>query len=448
MEATTARFLTFIRDHHLCTRDDRVLVAVSGGSDSMTLVDLFLEAGFRIGVAHCNFTLRDADSDADEAFVRTFCQGKGLPFSTVRFDTRAFAHSRGMSVEEAARVLRYEWFEEIRRTEGYVFVATAHHADDNIETLLFNFFRGTGIHGLHGIPVKQGRIIRPMLFLSKKEVSAYVDRKQIAFVQDATNLSEAFTRNLLRLRVIPLLGEAFPALRKRLLGNIARFSEAEQLYGQAVGFHRKKLVEIRGEEAFIPILKLKKTVPLLTVTYEIFREWGFSFEQCRQITALLESGPGREMRSESHRLIRDRKWLIVSPVQAGEVTGLLLEKGRSPVEVADLTLSLKTLAAPPARLPGDSDIALLDARHIRYPLLLRRWRQGDYFYPLGLGKKKKLSRFFIDRKIPLHEKEKIWVLESDKRILWVVGMRIDDRFKVGPSTAEVLQVTIKRTHRR
>lgn len=441
MEAnTTDRFIRYIKDHHLCNKGERILLAVSGGSDSMMLTDLFLRTGFEVAVAHCNFKLRAADSDADEAFVKAFCETKGVPFYVTRFETGIVAAEEKISIEEAARKLRYAWFEDIRQGNGYTFIATAHHLNDNVETLLFNFFRGTGIHGLHAIAPKQGKIIRPMLFLTKKEVLAYVADRNIDFVEDASNRSVEFTRNYLRHRVIPLLESAFPGLDKRLSQNIIRFSEAEKLYEQSIEFHRRKLVETRGTEAFVSILKLKKSQPLLSITYEIFKDWNFSFEQSRQIIGILDSEPGKRIVSETHRLIRDRKWLIISPLAAEEVSHLLIEQDQSQVETAGMHLSLKIVPGRGYKISGDAHTASLDTARITYPLVLRRWRQGDYFYPLGLKKKKKLSRFFIDRKLSLNDKEKVWVLESGGRIIWVVGMRVDDRFKIRPSTREVLRI--------
>jgi tRNA(Ile)-lysidine synthase len=434
------RFIQFIKEKHLCQKGDKLLLALSGGSDSMVMCDLFIRNGFNIGLAHCNFQLRAGDADRDENFVKQYAEKKNVPFFSIRFDTEGFSQKNKISIQQAARELRYNWFEQIRQQHQYTFIATAHHLNDNIETLLLNFFKGTGIHGLHGIPVKQGKIIRPLLFLSKKEILGYADLHKIDFVEDISNLSEKYTRNYLRHQVIPALEKPFPNLIHQLAQKIARFKGAEQLYEQAIDLHKKKLVEERGEEIFIPVLKLKKSSPLSTIAYEVFKPYGFSFEQSQQIIQLLDSESGKVVRSKTHQLLRDRKWLIVSPLKIKNPTHTLIEEGTHQVEVYDLKLNLKKKPGENYIIPKDENIASLDASKIGYPLILRKWKQGDYFYPLGMRKKKKLSRFFIDKKLSLNEKEKVWVLESNQRIIWVIGLRIDDRFKITNATKEVLQV--------
>lgn len=437
-------FLKHINDNHLCNKGEKILLAVSGGTDSMVMADLFIKEKFDIGIAHCNFQLREQDADQDELLVKTFSLKNNAPFYSIRFETAKFAEEEKLSIEEAARILRYEWFEKIREHNLYAFIATAHHQNDNNETLLFNFLRGTGLHGLHGIPVKQGKIIRPMLFLTKREIKDYASEHQISYAEDITNSSNDYTRNYLRNTIIPMLDKHFPGLEKRLNQNIKRFAEAEQLYNESIGRYRKDLIEKRGNEFFIPVLKLKKCAPLDTIAYEIFKEWDFNFEQSQQIIQILESEPGKTILSQTHRLIRDRKWLIISPLTEKNISHIVIEKGQSLAETAGVTLHLNLQPAEGYAISTNQSIASLDATKIIFPLLLRTWKQGDYFYPLGLGKKKKLSRFLIDQKVPLHEKEKIWVLESDKRIIWVVGMRIDDRFKITDKTKEVLRVTSRK----
>lgn len=434
-------FWKHINGNHLCNKTDKILLAVSGGADSMMMADLFMKEGFCVGIAHCNFQLRENDADKDELLVKTFSLKNNIPFYSIQFETKKFAEEEKLSIEEAARMLRYEWFEKIRAHNDYSFIATAHHQNDNNETLLFNFLRGTGIHGLHGIPVKQGKIIRPMLFLSKGEIKEYVVQNNIPYSEDITNLSNDYTRNYLRNTIVPMLEQHFPGLEKRLNQNIKRLAEAEQLYNESIGRYRKYLVEEKGNEFFIPVLKLKKCQPLDTIAYEIFKEWNFNYEQSQQIIQVIDSEPGKTIISKTHRLIRDRKWFIVTSLTEKNVSHILIEKEQTHIETEDIALHLNIQSAEGYAISTNQDIASLDASKITFPLLLRPWKQGDYFYPLGLGKKKKLSRFFIDQKIPLHKKEKIRVLESDKRIIWVVGMRIDDRFKITKGTKEVLKIT-------
>ena len=431
----------FIALQGLADPGDRILAAVSGGSDSMTLADLFGQAGLPFAVAHCNFQLRGEDSLRDENFVRDYCRQAGVPCFVTRFDTADYAREHRLSIQEAARTLRYEWFEEVRSREGYDLVATAHHRTDHVETLLLNFFKGSGIHGLHGIPAKNGHIIRPLLFLSKSEVWQYVKARGIAYVDDVSNDSLKYKRNFLRHRVVPLLEEGFPGIEDRLAASIARYREAGELYDQAVAGYKKQLVTHKGDEARIPVAALKQVRPLATVTYEVLRPWGFSALQCSQVISMLEGPAGKTVASSTHRLIRDRAWLIVVPLDAPRQSCQMIEAGDTSAVVAEGTLTIREVPAEGYILPTDPMVAAVDARELDTPLMLRRWKQGDYFYPLGMRKKKKLSRFFIDGKVPLHKKQQLWVLVSGERVVWVVGMRLDDRFKVTASTLRIVEFT-------
>lgn len=438
------RLNQFILAHHLFNSGDRILLTVSGGADSMMMCDLFRQAGYNFGIAHGNFQLRGEESVRDENFVREYAARHHIPFYITHFDTNVYAEQKKISIQEAARELRYRWFDEIRSQHDFTFIATAHHLNDHIETLLINFFKGTGIHGLHGIPVRQGKIIRPILFLTKEEILQYIRENNLPFVEDSSNLSDKYTRNYIRHQVIPVIKKIFPGIERQLNQNIERFSEAGLLYEQAIDLHRKKLVEARGEEFFIPVLKLKKSIPLATVCYELFKTWNFSMEQSRQIINMLDSEPGKTISSSTHRLIRDRKWLIITPLMAKKSSIIQIEKNQSHAEGDGFSLHLKRVKAVDHTLSRNETTASLNAAGIVYPLILRPWRQGDYFYPLGLNKKKKISRFLIDRKIPLHDKEDVWVLESEKKIIWVAGMRIDHRFRITESTEEVLQIVYKK----
>lgn len=434
------RFINFINSEHLAKAGDRILLTVSGGSDSMMLADLFSQTSFAFGIAHCNFQLRGEDSIRDETFVSAYCEKQHIPFYCTRFDTAVYAAEQRVSIQEAARTLRYEWFEQVRTREGYSAIATAHHLNDHIETLLLNFCKGSGIRGLHGIPVKNGRVIRPMRFIPKKEVLEYIAKHHLSYVEDSSNQSDKYTRNFLRHQVIPLLDKAFPGIEQRLEQSIHRFGEAEQLYDQAIAGYQKDLIFRQGAEYRIPILKLKKVQPLVTVVYELFRQWNFTADQSRQIVSMLEGPPGKIITSASHQMIRDRTWLIIAPLGTLDLSQFLITEGVHRLVLPEGTLQFKEIPRHSYNISPDPHVAALDASQISYPLTLRRWEQGDYFYPLGLRKKKKLSRFFIDQKLPLHEKQKVWVLLSGQRIVWIAGMRIDDRFKVTASTTTVLEI--------
>ncbi|WP_344977336.1 tRNA lysidine(34) synthetase TilS [Compostibacter hankyongensis] len=442
--------------HRLIPSSGTVLLAVSGGKDSVALCHLFREAGYPFAIAHCNFRLRGGESERDEDFVTALARHYEVPFHHIAFDTTAYAAARRLTIQEACRQLRYEWFERVRQENGYSCIATAQHRDDSVETLLLNFFKGTGMAGLHGILPRQGHVIRPLLFAPVGEIKAYLEEKELSYVEDSSNSSDKYTRNYIRHQVVPVLKKAFPEVEKNLAANTRRFREAELLYRDAVERLRKKLLRRKGEEHFVPVRLLQQQEALHTLCYELFQEFCFSPEQAVQIAGLLDSGPGKTVASSTHRVLRDRDWLIVTPLKSAAAVHHLIEKLPAlmvtdtgtfyfeSLPVSALTPSgvkAETTAGAGVVLPADPDIALLDAAHIRFPLLLRPWQQGDYFYPLGMRKKKKLSRFFIDRKLPLTEKEKIRVVESGGRIIWIAGQRIDDRFKVTEHTRSLLKIT-------
>ncbi len=435
------------------TNQTQLVLAVSGGVDSVVLADLCHHAGFEFVIAHCNFQLRGEESSRDENFVRSLGEKYNKQVLIKQFDTKAYAEEKKCSIQVAARELRYGWFETLtvnRRTltesdslppfRGWG-LATAHHADDNIETLLLNFFRGTGISGLHGILPKQGNIIRPLLFAKREEIVAYAKEQNLSWVEDSSNASDKYSRNFVRHQVVPLMKTIYPQVDDNLLANIERFKEIELIYNTTVAQTKAKLIEIKGNESHIPILKLKKQTPLKTIVFEIIKDFGFAATQTEEAIKLLDAANGSFIASASHRLIINRNWLIIAPLQSEEALNIIIEEGTQEIVYAGGTLTFETTPADSAHLPNDATIATLNADEIKYPLLLRPYKQGDYFYPLGMLKKKKLSKFFIDQKLSKTDKERVWVIESDKRIVWVIGLRIDNRFRLKPSNS--LQLVIK-----
>ncbi|MGZ8540541.1 MAG: tRNA lysidine(34) synthetase TilS, partial [Chitinophagaceae bacterium] len=300
------RFREYIQRDKLFTKNDKLLLAVSGGIDSVVLCELCKQAAYDFAIAHCNFQLRDSDSERDEKFVSELAGRYNVDFHVVRFETKAIAKERKISTQEAARELRYHWFEEIRNKNGYQYILTAHHADDNIETVVMNFFRGTGIKGIKGIEPRHGFIIRPLLFARRSELEEFLTIQKLAFVSDYTNLQDDYTRNYFRNQVIPFIEKSFPEVNENVLSNINRFREVELLYQQAVDLHKKKLIEIKGNEIHIPVLKLKKTAPLHSIVYEIIKEYGFNSSQVDEVVALLDSESGKYVQSHAYRIIKNR----------------------------------------------------------------------------------------------------------------------------------------------
>ncbi len=436
-------FISFINKENLFSNKDQLLLAVSGGVDSVVLCELCHQAGFHFSIAHCNFKLRGEESVRDKNSVEQIAKKYNVPFLLKEFDTEKIAESKKLSIQEAARALRYDWFTELINAGKAKWLLTAHHLDDNIETMLMHFFRGTGIYGLRGMLPKQSHIIRPLLFARKQELKEFAEQHQLAWVEDSSNAQDKYTRNYFRNQLLPQVQQAYPRVEQNLVHNLHRFSEVEILYKQALDQHKKKLLEQKGNEIHIPVLKLKKAVPLHTIAYEIIKDFGFSPQQTGEVIALLDSDSGKYIQSATHRILKNRNWLIISPVQVQEAQHILIENPGTAISFEKGDLRLQAIAAENCAISNNHFTACLDSKEIHFPLLLRKWKQGDYFYPLGMRKKKKLSRFFIDQKLSLADKEKAWVLETNKKIIWVVGMRIDDRFKVTGSTQSVLKIELK-----
>lgn len=455
-----SHFQQYIQQHHLFQPKDQLLLAVSGGVDSVVLTDLCHKAGYQFSIAHCNFQLRGKESDADETFVRSLAEKYNVEVLVKKFDTEEYAAANKLSIQEAARALRYTWFEEIvngqwsmangeKQVKGshthhsslITHLLTAHHADDNNETLLMNFFRGTGLHGLTGIPAVNGHIKRPLLPFTKQELLEYATEQGLQFREDSSNQSLKYTRNFFRNEIIPAIEKVYPQVKTNLTDNINRFLEIEQLYKLSTQTIIKKLCRIKGKEIHIPVKQLLQYNNKALI-FEIIHPYGFSEKQIDEVLKLAESDSGKYIDSPAfhYRIIKHRHWFIISPVQSVESATIIIEEKDTEVLFEEGRLSCRKITASKADITSPINIALLDAKGIMFPLLLRKWKTGDYFYPLGMKKKKKVARFLIDAKLSKPQKEKVWVLENNKKIIWVVGHRIDDRFKLTSSTKDVLQI--------
>ena len=434
------QFSEYIKQKQLFTAKDKLLLAVSGGIDSVVLCELCRQAGFNFSIAHCNFQLRGEESLRDENFVKDLAGKMGVECFVAVFDTKAIAQKEKKGIEETARELRYQWFQQIAKEKDFHFILTAHHADDNAETMAMHFFRGTGLRGLRGIQSRNGNIVRPLLFAGRKDLKEYARTHSLKFVTDNTNNDIRFTRNFFRHRVLPLVAEVYPAVTSNLAQNAERLTEAAMLYEQAIALHKKNLLEFRGKEIHIPVLKLKKAKPLRTIIYEIISEFDFTAKQAEEVLELLNSETGKYVSSSTHRIIKNRNWLIISPEQNQDASVFLIEENKQTQEFKSGKLKMEMVEKIPEQFPSSPFTVFADAKEVQFPLLLRRWKEGDYFYPLGMKKKKKLSRFLIDLKLSKPEKENTWVLISNQRIVWVLGRRIDDRFKISANTQSVLQL--------
>lgn len=440
MELETS-FKETIKSRKLFSAGDRLSLAVSGGLDSVVLCELCKRAGYSFLIAHCNFQLRGEESQRDEDFVRKLARQFDVDFEHCRFDTEQFANEHKLSIQVAARELRYTWFKELIAEKKADWILTAHHADDNIETVLMNFFKGTGISGLRGIPEKNDRIVRPLLGFRKSELLDFAKSTGLNWVEDSSNASDKYNRNYFRNQLIPLISQLYPKAEENILSNIHRLSEVEMIYHQAINQYKKALLEQRGNEYFIPVLKLAKQTPLNSIVFELVRDFGFSPAQSKEIIRLFDSDSGKFVQSATHRIVRHRKWLVVTPLILSENSIFVIEDGDQVVDAGHFSLSVATNKTEYEKLKSSTEIAQIDLQAIRFPLILRKSKPGDYFYPLGMKKKKKLSRFCIDQKLSKSDKDNVWVIESDKRIAWVVGHRIDDRFKLSPQSQSTLLIT-------
>ena len=344
--------------------------------------------------------------------------------------------------------MRYEWFEELAvNPESGVGnlvllnIVTAHHKDDNMETLLMNFFRGTGLHGLTGIPAAYGQIKRPLLSFSKEEILAFAKEQQLDYVEDSSNQSSKYTRNFFRNELIPAISKVYPQVKDNLQDNIDRFKQIEKLYQLSVGAIKKKLLKEKGAEVHIPVKQLMGYHNRALI-YEIIKEYGFQEKQVEELVKLAASDSGKYIESPvlQYRIIKHRHWFIISPVQSVASTAIVIEEKDKQVIFEQGILRVETTSD--IKPETSNFIANIDFNKVTFPLLLRKWKTGDYFYPLGMTRKKKISRFFIDQKLSKTAKENAWVIESDKRIIWVVGHRIDERVKIIPSTKKSLKLSL------
>ena len=417
-----------------------VLLAVSGGEDSMVMCDLFFAAKIPFAVAHCNYGLRGEDSEGDEQFVKAWCSQRSVKFYSVKFDTKNKAKEWKKGIQETARILRYDWFEQIRSHHNYNRIATAHHANDNMETLLINLFKGTGISGLHGIRPENGYIVRPLLFATKEMISAYAAANEIGFREDVSNASDDYLRNAVRHNIVPVVKDLFPNAVTNVNESILRFAQTEQIFMKAIESERKKLLEQRGQDIYLPIRKFITHPQQETLCYELFRPYGFTSGQVPHILSLLTSESGRFITSDSHRIIKDRDFLIITNNVTTKADFISIESVPCAIHAGKYSFSF-SVQKKPDTIPTDANEAWLDMKHIVFPLTLRPRKQGDYLYPLGMKmKKKKVSRLLIDMKVPVNEKDDVLILQTNKRIAWVSGIRIDERYRITENTESVLVV--------
>ncbi|MBS7564452.1 tRNA lysidine(34) synthetase TilS [Mucilaginibacter sp. Bleaf8] len=430
------RFNSFIQQHQLLDQQSRILAAVSGGMDSVLMVHLLRAAGYTFGLAHCNFQLRGSEADADQQFCRQLAETMQVPFYTVNFDTGAYAREHRISIQMAARELRYQWFEQTRQLHQYDAITLAHHQNDTIETILLNLTRGTGIAGLHGIMPKNGNLVRPLLFLTRQEVADMIAQNALPYVEDSSNASTKYARNKIRHDVVPKLRELNPNLEATFQRNLNHFKELEVLLNAQLVTLRNKLLLPIGNEIHIAINEVKQLHPQHLLLHGLLKAYGFNETTVDDVISALSKHAGRRFESLHYSLLLDRESLILAPKTPPQVAAVSLSESTQEVIFHNYTLRIST--SIDTVLKPDPMVAMVDAGLLTYPLTLRTWQQGDYFIPLGMPHRKKLSDFFVNQKIPLLHKSQVPLLvNGNGDVIWVGGYRLDNRYKVTPQTKKV-----------
>lgn len=418
----------YIQKERLLSLQDKVLVALSGGADSVALLRLLVSAGYACEAAHCNFHLRGEESNRDEQFVRQICKKYAVPLHVIHFDTIGYATGKHISIEMAARELRYAWFAEIKKECGATVIAVAHHQDDSIETILLNLIRGTGIHGLLGIRPRNGDIVRPLLCVNREEIIRYLDRISQDYMTDSTNLEDEYTRNKIRLRLVPLMEEINPSVKDSLAETSNHLAEVARLYDYGIKEGKSRVVDEKG----IHIPKLLREAAPQALLFEILHPLGFNSVQIENIFTLLQGQSGKQVSSKEWRVIKDRKYLLLGKIEN-------VKEETPPFRL----IYTEHAYTPDFTIPKEKEIACFDADKFKGKISLRKWETGDTFIPFGMKGKKKISDYLINRKFTLHQKEQQWVLCCNDQIAWLVGERTDNRFRIDENTQKIVKIEME-----
>jgi len=430
-------FRQSIDDNELIKPGDRILLAVSGGIDSVVLLNLMAAAGIDCGIAHCNFRLRASESDGDEEFVKQLGESSGLQVHTRSFDTQDYATQYGISLQMAARKLCYDWFEELRKEHPYDLIATAHNMDDVVETFFINLIRGTGIRGLSGIKMRSGNLIRPLLFATRERITEYATEHDIAFREDSSNISTKYIRNKIRHRIIPQLQEINPGFKQGIISTIEKLRNTEIIYDHEINRKKDEVISSDGKNILLSIEKLRQLGDLKTFLFELISCYNFNSQTISDIEKSIDGPSGKQFYSDTHRLVKDREHLIINQLMPADIHKYYIEDGspgmKDPVHLDFMTVNRSAHFL----IPSERYTACLDYDKLIFPIILRKWNPGDHFFPLGMPHTKKISDYFIDQKLSLVEKESTWLLLSGENIVWVVGHRIDDRYKITDDTQQI-----------
>lgn len=435
-------FKKHINTHFPFLKGKKILVAISGGIDSVVLTHLFCSLKFKIELAHCNFGLRGKESDGDEQFVKGLGKQLGIKVHAISFETELYATAQKLSTQMAARELRYDWFKKIRAKNKLDYISTAHHLDDNLETFLINFARGTGLNGLTGIPETKGTIIRPLLPFSREEIEQYATENKIQWREDASNAKTAYQRNKIRHQIVPVLKELNPNLLSTFKKTTKYLNESQQIINDRLSEISNLVISNEKRNLIkIDILKLKELKNPKPYLFQLLKTYHFT--EWNDVVNLLDAQTGKQLFSETHRLIKDRDFLLLTEINSTAVKGKVYEVQENQEILAFENSTLVFTQSNDQQLTANEQ--QVDKDKLTFPLTIRKQQEGDYFYPIGMNGKKKLSKFFKDEKFSLIDKENTWLVCSNNTIVWVVGKRLDDRFKVDENTQNILNIEFTTT---
>jgi len=440
------KYKNYIRKTLELQEANKILLTISGGADSVVMLDLFSKTDYECGIAHCNFHLRGDESNKDEQLVKKLAKKYKYKFFQIDFFTKNYARNRGISIEMAARELRYNWFEEIRRDNGYDYIATAHHNDDVVETFFINLARGTGIRGLSGIKPVSGKTIRPILFADRNSILNYIKENKLEYREDASNNDVKIKRNKLRHDIIPQLAEINTAYKQNTLKTIERLNITGQILEEKLIEIKADVVKEKDNQLFFNISKLRQLNPLNFYLFELLYPYGFNSNQVDSIVHSIDGISGKCFFSGTHQLIKDREYLIlIENIEIDEFSIKISNKNQQVKLLGNASLKIKSVNRTKSfKIPAQANIAALDKDKLNFPLEIKNWQKGDYFYPIGMNQKRKLSDFFIDNKFTKFEKEKTLLLLSNEEIVWVIGYRLDNRYKITDYTKNILLLTLQK----
>lgn len=437
------QFLRHIQLNELFESHQKVLLAVSGGVDSVVMVRLFRQAGFKAGIAHCNFRLRGEASDGDERFVKSLSEENGMTFHTRSFETERIAGEQKLSIQMAARQLRNAWFADLLRDHRYAYVATAHHLNDSLETLLLNLAKGTGIDGMAGIPVKHQLVVRPLLFASRNQIEAYARKEGLEWREDLSNITDDYQRNIIRHHVVPVMQEINPSLEETFSDTAFRLRASRDFAREYLKSFNVRNMYYDGRHVLIRKEELRQHRFGSVILWEMLKDLGFNFDQCKEI-ATKDHQSGAVFVSPTHQLTVSREEFILGRLSGKPSVSVEVPEGTSRVTLEGRTLTLEKQDAAQVTFSSNQEVAMMDLDKLSFPLVWRYWKEGDRFVPLGMTNHKKLSDFLVDEKISLPEKDQVSVIESAGRIVWVVGRRLSEEVKITASTRRVLTMRLAR----